>query len=86
MLTRMSLICCELQYSVSFVPTPLLQTLDNGTLGLSRLLVHLDYGVFSVQGLNLVLDTENGFCGLYRGCDSSETPVVWGVEDVEGIF
>jgi hypothetical protein len=68
------------------VPTPLSQTLDNGTLSLSRLLVHLDYGVFSVQGLNLVLDTASGLYRLYQGCDSSETPVVWGVEDVEGIF
>ena len=78
----MSLFCCELQYSVSFVPDPPLT--DPGQR--HSQLVHPDYGVFSVQGLNLVLDTENGLCCLYQGCDSSETPVVWGVEDVEGIF
>jgi hypothetical protein len=46
--------------------------------------------VGSVQGLSRMsrtpLDTGNGFYGTFEGGEGSKNAVVWGVEDVEGIF
>lgn len=40
----------------------------------------------SVQDVQDPLDTGNGFCGTFEGGEGSKNAVVWGVEDVEGIF
>eukprot|EP01047_Picozoa_sp_COSAG01_P061202 COSAG01_NODE_7608_length_3129_cov_1.233333_5_plen_64_part_00 len=44
----------------------------------------------SVQGLSRMsrtpLDTENAFFWTFEGGEGSKNAVVWGVEDVEGIF